>query len=64
MITTKYGSFESQEEYIAHLESLVTQEQERADHAYDESQKAHDRNQEVLDKFSKLRALFEELDNQ
>lgn len=64
MITTKYGNFESKEEYIAHLESLVTQEQERADHAYDESQKAHDKHQSILDKFSKLIALFEEPDNQ
>ena len=64
MIKTKYGNFESQEKYIEHLESLVIQEQERADHAYDESQKAHDKHQAILDKFSKLRVLFEELDNQ
>lgn len=64
MITTKYGNFESQEEYIAHLESIVTQEQERADHAYDESQRAHDRHQAILEKFAKLRAFFEEVDNE
>lgn len=63
MITTKYGNFESQEEYIAHLESLVTQEQERADHAYDESQRAHDRHQEILERLAKLRAFFEGVDN-
>lgn len=63
MITTKYGNFESQEEYIAHLECLVDQEQERADHAYDESQKAHDKHQAILEKFAKLRAFFEEVDN-
>lgn len=64
MITTKYGRFESQEEYIEHLESLVIQEQERADHAYDESQKAHDKHQEILEKFANLRAFFEEVDNE
>jgi len=64
MITTKYGNFKSQEEYIAHLESLVIQEQERADHAYDESQRAHDRYQVILEKFAKIRAFFEEVDNE
>lgn len=64
MITTKYGNFESQQEHIAHLESLLAQEQERADHAYDESQKAHDRHQDILEKFAKLRAFFEEVDNE
>lgn len=63
MITTKYGNFESQEEYIAHLESLITQEQERADRAFDESQKAHDKHQAILEKLAKLRAFFEEVDN-
>ena len=64
MIKTKYGNFESKESYIEHLESLVEQEQARADHAYDESQKAHDNHQATLEKFAKLRALFEEVDNE
>lgn len=63
MITTKYGNFESKDKYIEHLESLVIQEQERADHAYDESQMAHDKHQAILEKFANLRAFFEEVDD-
>lgn len=60
---TKYGEFETHEAYIEHLESLVIQEQERADHAYDECQKAHDMNQKTLEKLAKLRSFFEEIDD-
>lgn len=63
MIQTKYGEFDSQESYIEHLGSLVEQEQARADYAYDESQRAHDNHQAILEKFAKLRSFFEEIDS-